>query len=216
MDTLINFCGKYRKWIYAILTLALILILCFPIQKTPIMANGATQNIVKLPFFASLPLCFQYLVQINETTLPCLQTLVFLDVVSFCFFVVFLILLFAFWIMTAKNRKFPFLPLFVPVLGIYILQGFFYVFTYEPNRYGIDYITDWQLAFDFSAPGIIFIVLICLYAFALLFGKLYPRMRPKISETVAKVKTRKTKSQRIEELEQQNAELQKKLDDLSK
>ena len=75
----------------------------------------------------------------------------------------------------------------------------------------------------FFIPNItfyLFIVLICLYAFAVLFGKLYPRMRPKVAETVTKVadkvKSHKSKAERIEELERQNAEMQKRLDEIER
>ncbi len=122
MQTLINLCGKYRKWIYAILTLTLLLILCFPVSRIYTQEN--THNYIELPFFAALPVCLSYISQMNEL-LPTDKTLLTLDIVSFCVFVVFLILLITFWIVTAKKRKLPFIVTFIPVLAIYILQGFF-------------------------------------------------------------------------------------------
>ena len=73
-----------------------------------------------------------------------------------------------------------------------------------------------KLSFFASPSFIVLIVLICLYAFAVLFGKLYPRMQPKVAETVAKIKSHKSKSERIEELERQNAEIQRQLDKLKR
>lgn len=206
MKTLINLCGKYRKWIYAFLTLTLLLILCFPISRIYTQEN--THNYIELPFFAALPVCLSYISQMNEL-LPPDQNLVILDIISFCAFVVFVILLITFWIVTIKNRKFPFFVTFIPALAIYILQGFFYAFTFETEL-------KWQLNFNLLSPAIILIVLICLYAFAVLFGKLYPRMQPKVAETVTKVKSHKSKSERIEELERQNEEIQRQLDELKR
>lgn len=77
-----------------------------------------------------------------------------------------------------------------------------------------------KLSFFASPSFIVLIVLVCLYAFAALFGKLYPRMQPKVAETVGKVadkvKSHKSKSERIEELERQNAEIQRQLDELKR
>ena len=73
-----------------------------------------------------------------------------------------------------------------------------------------------KLSFFASPSFIVLIVLVCLYAFAALFGKLYPRMQPKVAETVTKVKSHKSKSERIEELERQNAEIQRQLDELKR
>ena len=220
MQTLINLCGKYRKWIYAFLSLILILILCFPISR--IYTQEGTHNYIELPFFAALPVCLSYISQMSEL-LPPYQNLVILDIISFCAFVVFVILLITFWIFTIKNRKFPFFITFIPVLAIYILQGFFYFISSETERLpngDLHTTTLWHLNFTLSPLAIILIVLICLYVFAVLFGKLYPRMRPKVAETVTKVadkiKSHKSKSQRIEELERQNAEIQRQLDELKR
>lgn len=220
MNTLINLCGKYRKWIYAFLTLSLLLILCFPVSRIYTQEN--THNYIKLPFFATLPICLSYISQINELLSPD-KTLVILDIISFGAFVAFVILLITFWIVTIKNRKFPFFITFIPVLAIYILQGFFYIYTFESEKLpnGVSHtITHWHLDFTLSTPAIVLIVLICLYIFAVLFGKLYPRMQPKVAETVTKVadkvKSHKSKSERLEELERQNAEMQKRLDELEK
>ena len=108
MNTLINLCGKYRKWIYAFLTLTLLLILCFPIARIYTQEN--THNYIELPFFASLPVCFSFISQINEL-LPPDQKLVILDIISFCAFVVFVILLITFWIFTI-NQSNRFLPMY--------------------------------------------------------------------------------------------------------
>ena len=216
MQTLINLCGKYRKWIYAFLTLTLLLILCFPISRIYTQEN--THNYIELPFFAALPVCLSYISQINEL-LPHDQNLAILDIISFCVFVVFLILLTTFWIVTAKKHKFPFIATFIPVLTIYILQGFFYTVSEETERLpnGTFHTTMlWHLNFTLFPSFIILIVLICLYAFAVLFGTLYPRMQPKVAETVTKVKSHKSKSERIEELERQNAEIQRQLDELKR
>ena len=206
MQTLINLCDKYRKWIYAFLSLVLILILCFPISR--IYTQDNTHNYIELPFFAALPVCLSYISQMNEL-LPPDKTLLILDIISCCAFVAFAILLITFWIVTIKNRKFTFFVTFIPALAIYILQGFFYSFTFETEL-------KWQLNFNLLSPAIILIVFICLYAFSVLFGKLYPRMRPKVAETVTKVKSHKSKSERIEELERQNAEIQRQLDELKR
>lgn len=216
MNTLINFCGKYRKWIYGVLTLALILILCFPISRIYTQEN--THNYIELPFFAALPVCLSYISQMSEL-LQSDKILVLLDIISFFAFVVFVILLVTFWITTAKNRKFPFFITFVPALVIYVLQGFFYKISSESHRTPIGVwqtITLYELSFRLSATAIILIVLVYLYAFAVLFGKLYPRMRPKVAEAVTKVKSHKTKAQRIEELERQNEEIQRQLDELKR
>lgn len=214
MQKLINFCGKYRKWIYAFLTLALLLLLCFPISRIYTQEN--THNYIELPFFAALPVCLTYISQMSEF-LQADKTLLVLDIISFCAFVIFAILLVTFWISTAKNRKFPFFVTFIPVLIIYVLQGFFYKIGSEAHRTpsgAWQTITTYELSFRLSVPAIILIVLICLYAFAVLFGKLYPRMQPKVAEAVTKVKSHKSKSERIEELERQNAEMQRRLDEL--
>ena len=73
-----------------------------------------------------------------------------------------------------------------------------------------------KLSFFASPSFIVLIVLVCLYAFAALFGKLYPRMQPKIAETVTKFKSHKSKLQRLEELERQNEEIQRQLDELKR
>lgn len=223
MKTLINLCGKYRKWIYGVLTLALLLILCFPIQTFyKVNENNVVEDYFKIPFFATLPMCLKNIPQMSNFLTPSKNMLIF-SICSFVAFVIFVILLITFWVLTAKNRKFPFPLLFLPVFAVYIFKGFYYTYQYEnvqqpSGNFGT--IIYSYIHFNLPVPAIILIVLICLYAFAVLFGKLYPRMQPKVAETVTKVadkvKAHKTKSQRIEELELQNAEMQKRLDELEK
>ena len=129
----------------------------------------------------------------------------FLQIFSFAFLIAFVASCVARWIRETKGKQsFAIVPLICAFLSHTLL-----CFKYVMNE-------DMTVKLSF----IVLIVLVCLYAFAALFGKLYPRMQPKVAETVGKVadkvKSHKSKSERIEELERQNAEIQRQPDELKR
>lgn len=210
MNTLINFCGKYRKWIYGIMSVTIFILFLFPLRKTALgFINLNSQDFGSLthPFIARAFYWIYTPAYYNDLETVYRSDFWF-ELFSFIALILFVVALICFWLRELRKKNGIFiLPLILAFISHLLLL---FSVGLETNE------TQAHIVFIPNVTFYLFIVLICLYAFAVLFGKLYPRMRPKISETVAKVKTRKTKSQRIEELEKQNAELQKKLDDLSK
>ena len=210
MQTLINLCGKYRKWIYGFLSVLILLLLFFPLRQT-------AESIINLLSTDNTPITHPYIARAfywvytpsyyNELD-PVYRSDFWFELFSFISLILFVVALICFWIREARGKKGLFsLPLlFAFIAHLLILFG---VGIY-PNE------TDVQVVFIPNVTFYLFIVLVCLYAFAVLFGKLYPRMRPKVAETVAKVKSHKSKSERIEELERQNAEIQRQLDELKR
>lgn len=209
MQTLINLCGKYRKWIYGVLTAVILLLLCFPVRKIYAGADIQTGTYLyeQHPYFLR---AFYWITSAKNYSLiePDYRSDFWFELFSFIALILFVVTLICFWVREARGKKGLFsLPLlFAFIAHLLILFG---VGIY-PNE------TDVQVVFIPNVTFYLFIVLICLYAFAVLFGKLYPRMQPKVAETVAKVKSHKSKSERIEELERQNAEIQRQLDELKR
>lgn len=217
MEKLINFCGKYRKFIFAILMIVVLLLLCFPLRDT-VFPSGAkktvsdhdpafiAEKVVQTPFFfASFYWLFnasQYNILGDEG-----KQFFYQQIFSFFLLIAFVLSTIAFWIREKQHKKnIALLPLIFAFISHTLLC----------MRYKLNDDMSVSLVFSANPSFIILIVLICLYAFALLFGKLYPRMRPKVAEAVTKVKSHKTKAQRIEELERQNAEMQNRLDEIER
>lgn len=221
MKKLINFCGKHRKLIYAILTIAVLLLLCFPIRDT-VFPTGAKKTVsdydpaflaeivTQTPFFFA---SFYWLYNVGQYNVlgGAGKQFFFLQIFSFAFLIAFAVSGVMFWLREIKGKQnFAIVPLLCAFLSHTLLCF----------KYAINEDMTVKLSFFVSPSFVVLIVLICLYTFAVLFGKLYPRMQPKIAETVTKVadkvKSHKSKSERLEELERQNAEMQKRLDELEK
>ena len=217
MQKIITFCDKHRKLICAILTIAVLLLLCFPIRDT-VFPTGAkktvsdhdpafpAEKVVQTPFFFA---SFYWLYNAGQySVLSGAGTqFFFLQIFSFAFLIAFAVSCVLFWLREIKGKQnFAIVPLLCAFLSHTLLCF----------KYAINEDMTVKLSFFASPSFIILIVLLCLYAFAVLFGKLYPRMQPKVAESVTKVKSHKTKAQRIKELERQNVEMQKRLDELEK
>lgn len=216
MQTLINLCGKYRKWIYSVLTAVILLLLCFPVRKIYAGADIQTGTYLyeQHPYFLR---AFYWITSAKNYSLiePVYRSDFWFELFSFIALILFISTLILFWVREARGKKGLFsLPLLFAFISHFLLL--FSVGLY-PNE------TEAHIIFITNATFYLFIVLICLYTFAILFGKLYPRMQPKLAEVsenvgkvVDKVKSHKSKSERIEELERQNAEIQKQLDELKR
>lgn len=216
MNTLINLCGKYRKWIYACLTVIILLLLCFPLRET-VFPSGAKKTVsdyhsafigdkfILTPYiFGAFYWLFN--IEYSQGTQQFNQ-----EIAAFFFLIAFLFSLIGFWICEIKNKKNTF---FIPVIFAFI------AYCLISYKYSISDDMSVNIVFRVTAPFIVFILIIAIYSAFLFFGKLYPRMQPKVAETVIKVadkvKSHKSKSERLEELERQNAEMQKRLDELEK
>lgn len=214
MQTLINLCGKYRKWIYGVLSVLILLLLLFPLRQT-------AESIINLLSTDNTPITHPYIARAfywvytpsyyNELE-PVYRSDFWFELFSFIALILFVVTLICFWVREARGEK-----------GLYSLPLLFAFISHLLLLFGAGYDMEQKVTRMFFIPNItfyLFIVLICLYAFAVLFGKLYPRMRPKVAETVTKVadkvKSHKSKAERIEELERQNAEMQKRLDEIER
>lgn len=221
MNTLINFCDKHRKLIGAILTIAIVLLLCFPIRDT-VFPTGAkktvsdhdpafpAEKIIQTPFFFA---SFYWFYNVSQYSLlsGAGKQFFFLQIFSFAFLIAFAVSCVMCWLREIKGKQnFAIVPILCAFIS-HTLLCFKYVINEDMTV---------KLSFFVSPSFVVLIALICLYIFAVLFGKLYPRMQPKVAETVTKVadkvKSHKSKSERLEELERQNAEMQKRLDELEK
>lgn len=214
MKKLINFCSKYRKIIYLLLTVVILLLLSFPLRKT-VFPYGSKKTIsdynpafigdkyyLTPHFFAS----FYWIFNIKYSTgLQIFNQ----EIASFFFLLSFIGSLIGFWVYELKNKKGYFcLPLIFAFLS-FVLVSF---------KNELDSDLSLKIAFILSPSFIVFTILITLYGALWLFFKLYPNM--KVSEAFGKVadkvRSHKSKSQRIEELERQNAEIQQQLDELKR
>lgn len=212
MEKLINFCGKYRKIIFVILTVVILLLICFPLRHT-VFPDGSKKTVsdyhpafigdsyVLTPHIFGAFYWF-FNIEYSQGTQQFNQ-----GIASFFFFVAFLFSLIGFWIYEAKNKK-----------GLYIIPLIFAFVAYCLVSYKYSMKDDLSVALSFrvSASFVIFTLVVVLYSVVSLFIKLYLRMRPKVAEAVTKVKSYKTKAQRIEELERQNAEMQKRLNEMER
>ena len=195
--------------------------MCFPIRDT-VFPTGAKKTVsdydpafpaeivTQTPFFFA---SFYWLYNVGQYNVlgGAGKQFFFLQIFSFAFLIAFVASCVACWIRETKGKQsFAIMPLICAFLS-HILLCFKYVMNEDMTI---------KLSFFASPSFIVLIVLICLYAFAALFGKLYPRMQPKVAETVGKiadkVKSHKSKSERIEELERQNAEIQRQPDELKR
>ena len=210
MQTLINLCGKYRKWIYGFLSVLILLLLFFPLRQT-------AESIINLLSTDNTPITHPYIARAfywvytpsyyNELD-PVYRSDFWFELFSFISLILFVVALICFWIREARGKK-----------GFFSLPLLFAFISHLLLLFGVGVYPNENEARIFFIPNItfyLFIALICLYVFAVLFGKLYPRMRPKVAETVAKVKSHKSKAERIEELERQNEEIQRQLDELKR
>ena len=212
MEKLINFCGKYRKIIFVILTVVILLLICFPLRNT-VFPDGSKKTVsdydpafigdsyVLTPHIFGAFYWF-FNIEYGQGTQQFNQ-----GIVSFFFFVAFLFSLIGFWIYEAKNKK-----------GLFIIPLIFAFIAYclVSYKYSIKDDLSVALSFRVTASFVIFALVVVLYSVVSLFIKLYPRMQPKVAETVTKVKSHKSKSQRLEELERKNAEIQRQLDELKR
>lgn len=214
MQKLINFCGKYRKVILLILTAVIVLLICFPLRQT-VFPYGSKKTVSDYhpafigDEFVLTPHIFGafywfFNIEYSQGTQQFNQ-----GIASFFFFVAFLFSLIGFWLYELKNKK-----------GIFIIPLIFAFIAYCLVSYEYSFGDDLsvKLTFRITASFIVFILIIALYSAFLFITKLYPQMQPKVAETVTKVadkvKSHKSKSERIEELERQNAEMQRSLDEL--
>lgn len=210
MQTLINLCGKYRKWIYGVLSVIIFLLLLFPLRETSMrLINFNSQDTTEIihPHIARAFYWVYIPAYYNELE-PVYRSDFWFELFSFIALILFVATLILFWVREARGKK-----------GLLSLPLLFAFVTHLLILFGVGYDIEQKCTRVFFIPNVtfyLFIVLICLYAFAVLFGKLYTRMQPKVAETVAKVKSHKSKSKRIEELERQNAEIQRQLDELKR
>ncbi len=195
--------------------------MCFPIRDT-VFPTGAKKTVsdydpafpaeivTQTPFFFA-SLYWLYNVGQYNVLGGAGKQFFFLQIFSFAFLIAFVASCVACWIRETKGKQsFAIVPLICAFLS-HTLLCFKYVMNEDMTV---------KLSFFASPSFIVLIVLVCLYSFAVLFGKLYPRMQPKVAETVGKVadkvKSHKSKSERIEELERQNAEIQRQPDELKR
>lgn len=210
MNTLINLCGKYRKWIYGVLSVLIFMFLLFPLRETAIgFINLNSQDFEPIihPYIARAFYWFYTPSYYNKLE-PVYRSDFWFELFSFIALILFVATLILFWVREARGKK-----------GLFSLPLLFAFVTHLLILFGVGYDIEQKCTRVFFIPNVtfyLFIVLICLYAFAVLFGKLYPRMQPKVAETVTKVKSHKSKSERIEELERQNAKIQRQLDELKR
>lgn len=198
MKNLFNLFDKYKKYICLAISAISILLMCFPCHDNRIL--GFTT-----PYFFKFITYFYFIA--NLMVQPFSKTTYGL-VVCYAFacalFLAFLILAIWFLIRLFKGKNAPFIiPLTVCLICFSLLQ-----------------VQDSVKKFEFTATYIVFCIFFAIYFIGFIVRVSYPRMRPKVAETVGKVadkvKSHKSKSERIEELERQNAEIQKQLDELKR
>ena len=202
MNTLINLCGKYRKWIYLVVAISLLVVFLFP------FVNRGSKNV---PYF-----CFDFIdlgiiISGNNNTAEGFPDLTPKIVFSTLFFCLGLLLYVLMTVRAFLNKKSLIFPAILFFAISFLLRGL--------NFYGHGTFGNYTFTPYFNIhPNTIYLFVLCgLNLIYLIVKKIYSLNIPTIKTKVAdKVKSHKSKSERIEELERQNAEIQRQLDELKR
>lgn len=195
MDRIFTLYNKYKKYICTGLTVLSFLLMVFPLQNCT--------DIGKAPYFLKTISYFIFAYKYApKPWLDAIYTFLFYNIVALTLFVLFILISIWFLIRLFKNKKAPFIvPFIIAFVSFSFLQ-----------------IQGGESFFRFSATYITFCVIFIIYLigfFLYIIHKHKDRIfSTTIRKVVDKVKSHKSKSERIEELERQNAEMKKRLDDL--
>lgn len=207
MKKIIDFCNKHRIVIGAILTITVLLLLCFPIRNT-VFPTGSKKTlsdydpafpadkVVQTPFFFASFYWFNNASQYSLLSGAGKQFF-FLQIFAFAFLMLSIISCVIVWISKIKSKNI--------IAGLSLVSAFI-SHTLLCFRYVIKADMTIKLSFFVSPSFVIFIVLICLYFVPIFFENLYPYFHKKFKSD--------KKFKRLEKLEKQSAEIQREIDKL--
>lgn len=197
MDRIFTLYDKYKKYVCTGLTVLSFLLMVFPFQNCT--------DIGKAPYFFKTISYFIFAYKYApKPWLDSVSTFLCYNIVALTLFVVFILISIWFLIRLFKNKKAPFI---VPFIIAFVAFSFLQIQGGESFfKFSATYIT-------FSVIFIIYLIGFFLYIIHRHKDRIFSTTIQKVSD---KVKSHKSKSDRLEELERQNAEMQKRLDELEK